>query len=70
MKPLERRLSALEAVNAKEDGEHNWPWVRLIWKRGEPEPVVPPRHNGIVVKIVSPGDPPEWLSSACVTVTL
>ncbi len=60
-KPVERRISALEAVSPKDD-ERTWPWVRLIWERGEPEPVIPPRHNAIISRVVTPGDPPEWMA--------
>lgn len=64
MKPLERRLSALESAAPTEDDERTWPWVRLLWHRGEPSPVIPARHNAIVSRVITPGDPPEWMTMA------
>lgn len=59
MKPIERRISALEE---RTPDHQNLPWVELIWERGEPRPVVPEGFNGIIRRMVAPGDPPEWLN--------
>lgn len=60
MSRLAQRLAALETAKPPEDDERNWPWVTLRWNYGEPEPVAPPRHNVVLVRLVAPSDPPEW----------
>lgn len=68
MRLLERRLEKLEKLEGGEQG--GWPWVKLLWRSGEPEPLPPPRHNVVIRKIVSPDDPPDWLQSRCVQVVV
>lgn len=57
----ERRLAALEArTSLASEGQR--PWVTLFWHYGETEPAVPEGCHGIIVRIVSPADPPEWIN--------
>lgn len=59
-----RAAQRVEKLEARQPDHLTGPWVEFIWERGQPYPVVPPGHNAIINKIVSPGDPPEWLGTA------
>ena len=66
MRTLERRLTALEANALNPNDQRSWPWFKAVWKRGEPRPSVPEGHNAVIWKIITPGDPPEWMNGTAV----
>lgn len=55
----ERRLAKLEATVATEPAVS---WVTLFWRFGEERPVVPDGCRALIVRFVSPDDPPEWIN--------
>ena len=57
MRVTEKRLNALEARAPKED-ESAWPWLRFTVRPGEPDPIIPARHNAIVRHIITPEGAP------------
>ena len=61
MRTPDRRLTALEANSSSPDDQRNWPWFKAVWERGQPYPTIPEGHNAMIWKIISPGDPPEWM---------
>ena len=61
MRTAERRLSALEASTPADD-VWSRPWFEAVWERGEPYPSIPEGHNATICKIITPGDPPEWMN--------
>lgn len=54
IRQTDKRLAALEARSPKED-ETGWPWVRLLHRAGEHEPIPPPGFNAVVRRIVAGG---------------
>lgn len=57
-----RTTSRVAALESRKAARLSLPWLRLLWLRGEMEPEVPEGHSAVIRRIVTPGDPPQWLA--------